>query len=211
MPNGKEEFPMPRVEREEEKKELAPKKVMPEKEVEEIKKEKEPIEIERKFLVKELPENLERYPHKEISQGYIAIAEDGTEVRIRKVSREIKGKERNEYYQTIKSGGEKIREEIETRISKKQFEALWPATEDKRIEKTRYDIRHETGTIELDVFKGDLEGLVTTEMEFDSEEKSNEIEPPEWFGEEVTEDEKFKNKNLATFGNPLEEEKGSEK
>jgi hypothetical protein len=43
-----------------------------------------PKEIERKFLVDKLPENLDKYSHKEIIQGYVAITEEGTEVRLRK-------------------------------------------------------------------------------------------------------------------------------
>ena len=46
-------------------------------------KQSQPQEIERKFLVKSLPENLEQYPHKDIVQGYLAITEDGMEVRLR--------------------------------------------------------------------------------------------------------------------------------
>jgi len=41
------------------------------------------LEIERKFLVNELPNNLEQFPHKNIVQGYLAIGTDGTEVRLR--------------------------------------------------------------------------------------------------------------------------------
>ena len=36
-------------------------------------------EIERKFLVTgELPDDLDRYPSEKISQGYLAVADDGT-------------------------------------------------------------------------------------------------------------------------------------
>jgi CYTH domain-containing protein len=40
--------------------------------------------------------------------------------------------------------------------------------------------------IELNVFRGNLEGLVLAEVEFPSREKSEEFESPDWFGEEVT-------------------------
>lgn len=85
----------------------------------------------------------------------------------------------------------------EIEIDEDQFNALWNATEGKRIEKTRYEIPHEDGVIELDVYHGGLDGLVTAEMEFDSEEKSDKFSPPEWFGEEVTGDKKYKNQQLA--------------
>ena len=157
----------------------------------------QPEEIERKFLVKSLPENLDEFPNKEIIQGYIAITPD-TEVRLRK-----KGKK---YFQTVKIGDGKTRIEAETPITKEQFDKLWLTTEGKRVEKTRYEIPHEDGTIELDVYHGDLDGLLSTEMEFASEKDSNDFTPPEWFGKEVTEDKRYKNQSLALHGIPKEKE-----
>jgi CYTH domain-containing protein len=49
----------------------------------------------------------------------------------------------------------------------------------------------------INEFRGNLEGLVLAEVEFASREKSEEFEPPDWFGEEVTEDIRYKNQNLA--------------
>ena len=149
----------------------------------------QPQEIERKFLVKKMPKNLEQYPHKEIMQGYLSISDDGTEVRLRQ-----KG---SRYYKTEKSGRGKIRLETETEITKDQFDELWKNTKSKRVEKTRYEIKHENGLIELDVYHGDLEGLISAEMEFQNEESSNNFVAPEWMSEEVTEDKRYKNQNLA--------------
>jgi len=167
----------------------------------------QPQEIERKFLVKSLPENLEQYQHKDITQGYLAITEDGTEVRLRQ-----KGKK---YFQTVKSGAGKTRFESEVEITEDQFKALWEATKGKRVEKTRYEIPHESGTIELDVYHGDLDGLLLAEMEFPGEKESNKFTPPEWLSEEVTDDKRYKNQNLALHKIPkrseLREEKQKEK
>jgi adenylate cyclase len=157
-------------------------------------KQTQPREIERKFLVKSLPENLEQYPHKEIAQGYLAIAEDGTEVRLRQ-----KG---GKYLQTVKSGSGKTRFESEIEITEDQFRALWDATEGKRVEKTRYELPHENGTIELDIYHGELDGLLSAEMEFSSEEDSDKFSPPEWLSKEVTNDKKYKNQSLALHGIP---------
>lgn len=157
-----------------------------------------PQEIERKFLIAKLPENINEYPNKEIVQGYIVIAEDGTEVRLRK-----KG---DKFIQTVKSGAGKTRTEHEVEITKEQFDALWGATEGRRVEKTRYEIPHENGLIELDVYHGNLKGLVSAEMEFDSEEASDAFTPPEWFSDEVTEDGRYKNQQLALQGIPVNEE-----
>ena len=44
-------------------------------------------EIERKFLVTQLPDHLAELPHVEITQGYLAFDERGLEVRLRKVGK----------------------------------------------------------------------------------------------------------------------------
>jgi adenylate cyclase len=151
-------------------------------------------EIERKFLVKDLPKNLHQYPSTEIMQGYLAITEDRREVRLRK-----KGEH---FFQTVKSGYGLQRSEVEIEISKDQFEKLWSMTKRKRIEKVRFEIDHSGMKIELDIYKGILNGLIVAEVEFLSIDEARSFIPPDWFGREVTEDERFKNKNLALFGVP---------
>ncbi|MBI4640655.1 MAG: CYTH domain-containing protein [Candidatus Tectomicrobia bacterium] len=155
------------------------------------------VEIERKFLVERLPENLETFPREEILQGYIAITDDGTEVRIRK-----KG---DSCFLAMKNGGSKTRIEEEFDISEERFDSLWPMTEGKRVKKVRYEIVHEGVTIEVDVYKEKLQGLVTAEAEFPSEEVSDQFHPPAWLGREVTEDKRYKNQNLARYGIPQTE------
>jgi len=146
-------------------------------------------EIERVFKVRQLPKNLEQYPSENIVQGYLAIDVTGSEVRLRKIG--------DRYFETCKGAGRLQRRELEIELSPDQFNTLWPGTEGRRIEKIRYQINEGGQKIELNVFQGNLEGLVLAEVEFPSREKSEEFEPPDWFGDEVTEDIRFKNQNLA--------------
>lgn len=162
-----------------------------------------PKEIERKFLVQSLPDNLDQYHHEEINQGYVVVSENGTEIRLRK--------EGNRYFQTIKSGGGKVRAETEIEISEGQFNSLWQTTEGKRLEKVRYKIPHGEQIIELDIYRGSLDGLVSAEVEFDSPEESNQFVPPEWFGKDVTNDRRYKNQSLVLRGLPKEKEPKREK
>ncbi len=111
------------------------------------------MEIERKFLVRKLPPEVERAPSTRIEQGYIAIADDGTEVRVRRrdgaATLTVKGG----------SGGTRLEEEIA--IDAERFARLWPLTEGHRLEKTQHLIPTRTGlTIELDVYSGVLTGLM---------------------------------------------------
>ena len=52
-------------------------------------------------------------------------------------------------------------------------------------------------TVELDIFKGELEGLVIAEAEFDSVEEANGFAAPDWFSEDVTYDKNYHNSNLC--------------
>jgi adenylate cyclase len=55
------------------------------------------------------------------------------------------------------------------------------------------------------VYRGALDGLVVAEIEFDSDEASEEFDPPAWLGREVTGDERFANQRLALHGRPESE------
>ena len=146
-------------------------------------------EIERKFLLRAFPD-LSGAARQVIRQGYITCPTDGSEARLRQAN--------DSYFLTIKSGEGMTRREYETRLSKEQFDTLWPATEGRRVEKTRY-----TGSLpgglsyELDVFDGHLRPLACVEVEFADEASAHNFDAPDWFGQDVTEDKRYKNKALA--------------
>ncbi len=68
----------------------------------------------------------------------------------------------------------------------------------------RRDIEYLYGNniIEVDVYHGDLEGLVLAEVEFVNEDESNKFIPPGWLVQEITYDENYKDRNLAMYGVP---------
>ena len=133
------------------------------------------MEIERKFLPKTLPENLESYPHHKIAQGYLST---NPVVRIRRQD--------EEYILTYKGKGAMVREEYNLPLTREAFEHMAPKADGRFIKKTRYLIPYEKYTIELDIFHGDLAPLTLAEVEFDSEEEAKNFIPPEWLGEDVT-------------------------
>ncbi len=153
------------------------------------------IEIERKFLVERPPADLHAYPAADVDQGYIAITEKGVEVRIRSYG--------GRSFLTIKSGGAEVRLEEEIEIDERRFRSLWPLTVGRRIRKRRYLISSANGIrIELDVYRDDLSGLVTAEVEFDSEAAAAAFIAPAWLGREITDELGYKNQRLAVDGLP---------
>jgi adenylate cyclase len=151
------------------------------------------VEIERKFLVRELPADVPE--GQAIEQGYLAIAEDGVEVRIRRRA--------GTATLTVKSGPAHVRTEVELLIDEQRFAALWPLTEGRRLTKTRHLVPLAGGqTAELDVYDGAHEGLLVAEIEFASVEASERFAPPSWLGAEVTGDRRYANQQLALQGVP---------
>ncbi|MCP4075858.1 MAG: CYTH domain-containing protein [Gammaproteobacteria bacterium] len=147
------------------------------------------IEIERKFLVKKLPE-LTNAKKAYIHQGYLTQSSDSVEIRLRRKD--------EQYFITVKSGSGMVRTERETSIDQQQFETLWPDTQGKRIEKNRWTGKLNTQlSYELDVFLGELDHLMLVEVEFSSLEQADQFEPADWFGREVTIDKSYQNKALA--------------
>lgn len=146
-----------------------------------------PMEIERKYLIRRLPENLSQYQCKKIAQGYICT---NPVVRIRKSD--------DEYYLTYKGKGLMAREEYNLPLTQEGYEHMLPKIDGRLIEKSRYLIPLDGKlTAELDIFEGDLAPLIIVEVEFDSLDAASSFIPPEWFGEDVTESRKYHNSNLA--------------
>ena len=148
------------------------------------------MEIERKFLVKSIPDLTGLVPIY-FRQGYLKIADP--EVRIReKIINNIKS-----YVRTIKYGQGLCRTKTETEISVEEFERDWPLTKGRRAEKNYYEIPYNKFVIELHEYLGKLEGLYMIEVEFASVEQAKDFIPLEWFGRDVTNNVEYENKNLA--------------
>jgi|TARA_Y100001970_G_scaffold82313_1_gene104240 adenylate cyclase len=145
------------------------------------------IEIERKFLVKEKPFSIAKRSLK-INQGYI-INEKSKVIRVRE-----KG---DDYFLTIKGNNIGIsRLEYDFPISKEDAkELIFHFCKTTLIEKTRHYIEHKGHTWEVDEFHGKNNGLIVAEIELESEDEKFEI--PDWVGEEVTQDDRYYNMNLA--------------
>ena len=78
------------------------------------------------------------------------------------------------------------------------YEGLTRAIEERMLKFDRFKQR----VIEVDVFHGPLNGLITAEVEFRSRESAADFTPPPWLHTEVTADPRYKNRCLATDGLP---------
>jgi adenylate cyclase len=147
------------------------------------------LEIERKFLIDQLPRNLKRHPHKEIAQGYLAVGRDKAHVRLRRAGRTCT--------LTFKRGPARAREEREIHLTPAQFAILWPATAGSRLTKTRYYVPWKKLVIEIDIYRGSNAGLMVAEVEFPDVETYHSFRPPDWLGDEVTGASRYSNVKVA--------------
>lgn len=152
------------------------------------------MEIERKFLVKQLPFSPEDYPCLFIEQGYL-----NTEpvVRVRRQD--------DTYYLTYKSSGLLSREEYNLPLNKEAYDHLIQKADGYIITKRRYLIPLEDDLkIELDIFEGTYKGLILAEVEFTSEEQALNFVPPNWFDRDVTFSGEYQNSTLSKSLVPIE-------
>jgi len=150
------------------------------------------MEIERKYLVRELPEGLDSYPHVEIEQAYLCTSPT---LRIRRMG--------DRYILTVKQhlrvpGTTAIHNrEEEFPLAPESYALLRTKCEGVPVAKTRYKIPLDGLTAELDIFHGRHQGLTLVEVEFPSTEAANAFVPPAWFGEDVSTDPRYRNAYLA--------------
>ncbi|MBR1931521.1 MAG: CYTH domain-containing protein [Lachnospiraceae bacterium] len=159
------------------------------------------MEIERKFTIKSLPDNLDDFPFHHIEQAYLNV---DPVVRVRK--------EDNEYYMTYKGKGMLAREESNLGLNKDAYYHLRNKADGNIISKKRYLIplthpgfkagfptppEDYSLTIELDVFDPPFAPLILAEVEFGSREAAEAFVPPDWFDEDVTYCKEYHNSYLA--------------
>ena len=151
------------------------------------------MEIERKFLVPELPQDYDKWPCRLIEQGYLCT---DPVMRVRR--------DNDDYYLTYKGRGMLVREEYNLPLTKEAYDHLLPKADGVVISKRRYviPIKNSERSIELDLFDAPFEGLVIAEVEFGSVEEAEAFVPPAWFGEDVTDDPRYHNSYLSSGAMP---------
>ena len=162
-------------------------------------------EIERKFLIDKdkIPFDLEKINYSNILQGYITSIDNSFVFRLRQIlycepSSYVLFEK---YFQTIKGKGSKIRDEYEIELTKEQFSKIWLLCKNIIVHKFRYELKTANNEIiYLDVYKNQLRGLYTAEVEFDTIEDCDAYKPESWFGEEVTNNYDYTNLNLSRNG-----------
>lgn len=148
------------------------------------------FEIERKFLMNELPKELKNLGNYEVEQGYLDI-----KPRIRK--KIDKDTLECSYAMTIKGSGDLIRPEVELEITENQYEVLKNIIDASLITKeySKYELDNNKILEYSVVDKNKDTSFIYGEVEFKNLEESKEFNVPNYFGEEITYDKNYKMEN----------------
>ncbi|MDD3262799.1 MAG: methyltransferase domain-containing protein [Candidatus Absconditabacteria bacterium] len=156
------------------------------------------LEIERKFLINEIPEDIGSCEKQEILQGYFKHYKKN--IRVRQTIHIKKGRKHIKYHMTQKQGKGLVRQETEKEISEKQFKDYREFAQHNQIKKTRYLFQYKKDVIEINQFHDKLDGLRMAEVEFGSIKESEKFVPPSWFDKEITNQKEGNNSYLAMYG-----------
>ncbi|HVS20992.1 MAG TPA: hypothetical protein VHD88_04050 [Pyrinomonadaceae bacterium] len=147
------------------------------------------IERERRYLLQDLPEGLTRADHHlQITDNYIT----GTRLRIRKVRDPRTNKWTVKFTQKFAINPLDFSHTIITNIYLNATEAeVLSVFEANEIRKNRYPFDFEGRKFSIDMFLGDLFGLVLAEASFESDEELDSFAKPPWALADVTNVEVF--------------------
>ena len=147
------------------------------------------LERERRYLLEDLPEGLTRAsPHVQITDNYIT----GTRLRLRKVRNPLTNKWTVKFTQKFATDAKDLSRTVITNTYLNALEAETLSVFDtNEIRKNRYAFEHEGRKFGIDMFLGDLFGLVMAEVSFETDEELQNFQKPRFALAEVTNVELF--------------------
>ncbi|MEA3515364.1 MAG: hypothetical protein U9R34_07835 [Nanoarchaeota archaeon] len=141
------------------------------------------IELEKTYLAKFIPDGLANCKSREIIDIYIPKSSLHSKLRIRKNGSkyEITKKE------LINEDDASHQKEHTIPLTKEEFEEL-SKLDGKKIHKIRYNYPYNGIVAEIDIFQGDLQGLVVIEFEFATIDEKDNFDMPEFCLADVTQE-----------------------
>lgn len=139
------------------------------------------VELERTYLPKELPAGVLQSRSKEIVDTYLPKGAEHSKIRLRKIGDEYEITKKEVHHADVG----KNRVEHTIKLTQEEYAAL-STVDGMRLAKTRYYYEEGGVMYEVGVYAGDLAGLVTVDVEFESVEAMEVFTPPSWILTETT-------------------------
>ena len=144
------------------------------------------LELEKTYLIKNIPQWLFSFPYKDLLDIYIPVESEHAHLRIRKHGDNMLIMKK----ELITPDDLSSQQESLIQLSPDEFAAL-SQVPGKRIHKHRYYMGYEWLTLEIDVFQESLLGLILVDVEFPDETSKNNFLMPDFCLCEVTQDVTF--------------------
>lgn len=161
-------------------------------------------ELELTYLAKELPADLATKPNKQLVDVYYPSEDAHPLLRIRQ-----KG-DSYEITKKVMANGTDSSHMLEhtIKLTRQEFDAL-TAAPGKRVAKRRYDYEYQGRKAEIDVFEGELSGLVVVDFEFADRDDQLAFQTPDFCLADVTQEAfiaggKLAGKSLADIQDDLD-------
>ncbi len=142
------------------------------------------IELEKTYLVKKLPENLKGFKFKEIIDVYLPKTSEHPKLRLRKNGDKFELTKK----EPINDGDASRQKEQTIILTETEFNDLNQQLEGKRVHKIRYLYDYNGRVAEVDVFQGDLKGLVIVDFEFPTLTEKENFQMPDFCLVEITQE-----------------------
>lgn len=149
--------------------------------------------VRRKFVLLQLPPASLKAQGDEIEEGFI-VSSSLRDLRLRRSGKN--------YYISFREKLTSCFHHQDIKITKSNFEQLWPFTEGKRIRSKRYLFRLNNRKVKIDCFLGEHAPLQLIEVFFSTIQASRDFKKPSYFGEEVTYLEAYDAEEMALHGVP---------
>ena len=141
------------------------------------------IELEKTYLLKEIPNGLKECKSKEVIDIYIPKTSEHPTLRVRKSGDKLEMTKK----EPVKQGDSSTQKEQTIILTEKEFNSLMNL-DGKKAHKIRYYYNHNGRQAEIDVFQGPLKGLILADFEFNSKEEKDSFEMPDFCLKEVTQE-----------------------
>ncbi|MBM3857126.1 MAG: hypothetical protein FJ390_04095 [Verrucomicrobia bacterium] len=156
-----------------------------------MKKPHEPIR--RKFILLKTPPALFKLKGVEQEEGFV-VSSSLRDLRLRRSHKN--------YFISFREKQASLFHSKDIKMTKANFEELWPFTEGRRIKSKRYLFRLKNWKAKVDCFSGEHAPLQLIEVFFPTQQASRTFKKPSFFGEEVTKCEKYDTEEMALHGVP---------
>lgn len=143
------------------------------------------LEIEKTYLIKQLPKNFNRRNFIEITDKYLPANSIHPKIRLRKMGDKMELTKK-----TPQNTAKSIQNEETIKLSPEEYKSF-EKIKGKSLKKRRYIYKHRNNIVEIDIYLGDLAGLAIADVEFKGNRQLSTFRKPDFCLKDITSNDVF--------------------